>query len=138
MAEKLCKLKKKGGGELKETTLWTNSSPSSAFSAQTVSLSQTVNNFKFIKIIFYNSTSQDESTETIISTSKLKALSNNTNSANFYRGASPAYFSSNVAQIREFYYSNTTTIGFTSTFRVNNATSGSNSNCIPYKIIGIN
>ena len=34
------------------TTLWTNSSPSSAFSAQTVSLSQAFTNFDLIQIVY--------------------------------------------------------------------------------------
>lgn len=38
------------GGTLSETTLWTNPSPSSSFDTQTITLSQSVDNFKYLKI----------------------------------------------------------------------------------------
>lgn len=55
MAEKLCALKKKGGGELKETTLWTNSSPTSSF-AGSITLPD-ITPYKLIKVTFRVSTS---------------------------------------------------------------------------------
>lgn len=50
-----------GGGKatLKATTLWTNPSPSSSFSAQAVTLSESMYNFDFIKIYFRYSTSDN-------------------------------------------------------------------------------
>ena len=56
MAEKLCELKKKGGGELKETALWTNSSPTSSFASQTITLLD-ITPYKLIKVTFRVSTS---------------------------------------------------------------------------------
>jgi hypothetical protein len=52
MAEKLCELRKKGGGGGKytETSLWTNPSPTSDFAAQTVTLSDSIDNYKYIAI----------------------------------------------------------------------------------------
>lgn len=41
-----------GGGALSETVLWTNSSPSDNFSAQTVNLSDSVVNYKYLKFIY--------------------------------------------------------------------------------------
>lgn len=56
MAEKLCQLKKKGGGELKETTLWTNSSPASSFASSSQTLSD-ITPYKLIKVTYRVSTS---------------------------------------------------------------------------------
>lgn len=51
MAEKLCNLRKYGGGNsLKETVLWTNSNPGTQFAAQTVTLSHSLLDFDYIKI----------------------------------------------------------------------------------------
>ena len=41
-----------GGGGMSETTLWTNSSPTANFSLSTITLSQGISSFDFIKIIF--------------------------------------------------------------------------------------
>ena len=52
MSEKLCALRKVGGGtsQLTETTLWTNSSPNSSFALQDVTLSQSTSGFQYVKI----------------------------------------------------------------------------------------
>lgn len=58
MAEKLCELKKKGGGGAKytETSLWTNSAPTSSFSPQTITLSDDINNYEYIGVKFNTDT----------------------------------------------------------------------------------
>ena len=52
MSEKLCTLRTKGGGNLKETVLWTNSAPTSSFSAQNVPLSDSIDNYDYIKVAY--------------------------------------------------------------------------------------
>lgn len=52
-----------------ETTLWTNSSPTSSFGAQNVTLSQSIQNFNYIKIICRASTSVSTTSEAIYSKS---------------------------------------------------------------------
>lgn len=52
MSEVLAQLKQKGGGALKETVLWTNPSPNADYASATVTLSQSVENFDFIKIYY--------------------------------------------------------------------------------------
>lgn len=52
MAQTLCQLKKKGGGKMAETILWTNSAPTSNMGATTITLSQGLSNFKYLKIEF--------------------------------------------------------------------------------------
>lgn len=62
MAQSLCQLKKKGGNKVKEITLWTNGSPSSSFSNQTVSFNESYSDYSdipydYIEIQFKVSTS---------------------------------------------------------------------------------
>ena len=52
MSEKLAQLEKKGSGELKETVLWTNPSPNADYANATVTLSQSIQNFDFVKIYY--------------------------------------------------------------------------------------
>ena len=55
-----------------ETTLWTNSSPTSSFASQTVTLSQDIDNFDFLKITARASTTSDKRIGVIISVSDFK------------------------------------------------------------------
>jgi len=60
MSEKLCALRKiGGGGTLKETTLWTNSAPTSNFGSQIVTISEPISNFDIIYCKYRASTSND-------------------------------------------------------------------------------
>lgn len=52
MSEKLGTLEKKGGGKLKETSLWSNSNPSTASNSFTCTLSASITNFTFIRIYY--------------------------------------------------------------------------------------
>lgn len=60
----------KSGGS--ETTLWTNSSPTSSFSNQDISLNQSIDNFKYIAIYTRASTSYSTETVSIFSVSFVK------------------------------------------------------------------
>ena len=68
MAEKLCSLKKigGGGGSLTETVLWTNASPTSAFAAQVVTLSDDMNNYTYLKFEYRHSTTNSNLYEIIV------------------------------------------------------------------------
>ena len=48
MAETLCQLEKKGGGKLRETVLWTNPSPTTAFPITRQALSNSTDSFSYI------------------------------------------------------------------------------------------
>ena len=53
MSEKLASIEKKGGGKMSETVLWTNPSPSSNRSGtNTITLSESYENYDFIRIKF--------------------------------------------------------------------------------------
>ena len=79
MAEKLASLRKKGG-KMSETVLWTNPSPSSGFAAQTLSLSQDIDNFKYLKFVYgYSTTYNTEHLSFSISVDDFKKCVANNN-----------------------------------------------------------
>ena len=59
MSETLCTLRTKGGGGsgFDETVLWTNASPTSSFTAQVITLSESIDNYDFIKLEYRRTTS---------------------------------------------------------------------------------
>ena len=58
-----------------ETVLWTNNSPTSAFSAQTVTLSQSIDNFDYIKITYRGGTSNANEVHAIYPVSDIRKMS---------------------------------------------------------------
>lgn len=79
MAEKLCQLKKKGGGSLKETTLWTNPNPTSDYAADsTITLSQSYTAFDFIKINYKSIKNSSNILSTLMPVDDFSALTTNT------------------------------------------------------------
>lgn len=136
MAEKLCELRKKGGGggaEQVETVLWTNPSPSSTFAAQTVTLSESIDNFDYIAISYCQSTSYPIPSKIIYSVSDFKkSIQTATNDP--IVGLCVSDTSNSYG--RKAYYVNSTTIGFTLGYRWNSAYSTNNA-ANPISIIGI-
>ena len=140
MSEKLCELRKKGGGSGKytETSLWTNQSPSSAFAAQTVSLSDNLSKYKYVKVKFKfetSSTSDNAMGSFIVSVDEFKKATYNSynNIPTYMVGtANTSYHFS-----RYFEYVNDTSIYFSPAYTVNNANSN-NSRSIPLEILGLN
>ena len=58
MSENLATLRKNGGGgSMTETSLWTNSAPTSSFASQQITLSDNMTNYTYIKIKIRRSTS---------------------------------------------------------------------------------
>ena len=75
MAEKLCQIKKKGGKKesgFDETTLWTNNAPTSAFAAQTITLSDSIDNYDYIKISAVYSTASNTLATAMMSVADFK------------------------------------------------------------------
>lgn len=56
-----------GAGAPTETTLWTNSAPSTAFLTTTVTLSDDITNYDYIKVVGNSSTSDTKKTYAMIS-----------------------------------------------------------------------
>lgn len=50
MSEKLCTLRKSGGGKMKETVLWTNPNTTVGFASSNINLSDNISKYKFISI----------------------------------------------------------------------------------------
>lgn len=138
MAEKLCELKKKGGGGGKytETVLWTNPSPSSNFSAQTVTLSDSIDNYKYIKIKHKDSTTGSDILEVICSVADLKESIFNKGSVHAQL-AIDMQNSGNTLRSRAVGYVSSTSIQFSACYNCN-ATGSDNSCAIPLEILGLN
>ena len=56
-----------GGSSSSETTLWTNPSPTSELGAQTITLSDNISNYRYIKFVFNASNTTSEQYEVIFS-----------------------------------------------------------------------
>lgn len=115
-----------------ETTLWTNSSATSSFGAQNVTLSQSIQNFNYIKIICRASTSVSTTSEAIFSKSfVLSCVSGNAapRMALSTRTGSQSY-------VRIINYASDTQIYFDTAHK--RATSGdTNGYVIPTSIVGL-
>ena len=134
MSEKLCALRKKGGKgtEYTETSLWTNQSPSSSFASQNVSLSDSVSNYKYIKIRYnYSSSYSTIEVSGIISVDDLKKTTAGNRRVTLGLGQATA---GNSYYVRYVNYVSDTSINITN---VNAGSSGS-TDIIPLEILGLN
>ncbi len=113
MAQTLCQLKKKGGGKMAETILWTNSAPTSAQSTQDVTLSQGIDNFKYIKFIVRNSKSNANSIEVIYPIANVQSSAQTVNHMLITFGGVPDTTSYN--HIRRVYYKSNTVLNIGNT-----------------------
>ena len=137
MAKQLCELKKKGGGgEFKETVLWTNSSPTSNFNAQVITLTGgNISNYDYIQIKWrFSTTTSTEGNGVIVKKDDFVNMLYNAQSPRFAIGV---YFtSSDKSYFRGVYYSSDTKIGFNNTYGLGDS-SANNLNIIPLQIIGL-
>ena len=140
MAEKLCELRKKGGGGGKytETSLWTNQSPTSDFAGQSVTLSQSMDDFKYIKIVSaYNKNNLTYTGIEIIPVEELKKAPYPTSTYNvgYFIGSN----STSYNYARRVYYINNTSMQISSANLVTSGTGGTgNQMAIPLEILGLN
>ena len=130
-----------GGGSETETTLWTNPSPASAFSAQTITLSNAYTNYKRLRFYFRKSTS--DSTEYFVEYTKEeigKWWDGSTSTTFSPVGGMPYYRSgSNYASrvIRRAGASVTNQFWISAAYNMNSSGTGT-AYGIPTKITGIN
>lgn len=138
MAQTLCQLKKKGGGKMAETILWTNANPTSNMGTTTITLSQGLSNFKYLKIEFNYMTSSSS----IIFDSGLfptDAFKNVTQAA----AKQALLLARNDGTVggriyaRSIRYISDTSIGVSIPYVLNDTTSLPTSYLIPTKIIGV-
>ena len=136
MSEKLCALRKIGGGTLKETTLWTNPNPSASFGEQSVTLSDSILNYDYIKIEWAETTSALTNKSSIMaSASEFTKYKNPNNNAHtvcpglYGRGASIMY-------ARFIAYTSDTQIFFQNAVRLNSS-GVDNTSTIPLNVYGV-
>ena len=133
MAEKLCTLRKSGGG-MSKTVLWTNSSPTSAFAGQSVALSKGISDFKYLCIEVRYSTTDAGTLRYYYDTSELPTRVYNagvpTPSAGIWR--------TGIVHTRDMYYVDNTHFGFYDNKRIEGSSVTTNHNAlIPTQIIGL-
>lgn len=128
MAESLCQLKKKGGGKLKDTVLWTNSTPTSSFNSQTSVLSDSIANYTYIKIVHRKSTTDGNTTSVYIDPSDFSTNVNARNAIGWLVGS--------YAYQRTFSYNTDLKINFNVCYQ-SGTTTAANQNAIPVSIIGL-
>lgn len=129
--------KKGGGGELAETELWSNQSPASAFSAQTVTLSQSIDDFKYIKVYANISTSDTTEGCVIYEVDKFKTMN-----ADRYTQIGDITLKANgttagYSHIRSFVYISSNQVQFGNAWAWTNSSSATNTYTIPTKICGL-
>ena len=133
--------KKTGAGEsggMTETVLWTNPNPTASFSAQTVTLSESLRNYTYFKVVYRSSTTGD------IDFYVLFPVLGSGGDFMYYVGNSQAKgcisynISSGTARQRRLYINNTdgTEVGFTACQNVTSTTT-TNGALIPVYIYGV-
>lgn len=123
------------GSTPQETTLWTNPNPDTSFSAQTISLSQNISNFDYIKVEYKDNYSQDTATYKKDFYIKVSDWMNPYTSGGSKIFGIYAY--TNYAWCRQFTYTTETTLLISLAYRLNNQTNNGNG-VIPICIKGVN
>ena len=121
-------------GSMRKTLLWENPNPSNSFSSNTVYLSDIFNHYKFISVVFLESTVYSTyDIEIITPVEKLYLYGSGAIPAavqyNVYTGGNVRYFSSDDLDSDRLSFSDCTKIG---------GTGASNGALIPIKVYGIN
>lgn len=139
MSEQIAFLRKKGGGGGKytETSLWTNSAPTNSFSAQDITLSEGMSDFKYLKIRCAISTSSSTGIfEDIVLVTELSNTSsatvNNTRDRLVLGLGRDTY-----DYERAYYYVSNTSIHFNPAYQSGTSTTTA-TKIIPLEILGLN
>lgn len=124
-----------GGSQPTETTLWTNTSPSADFTATTVTLSESIQNFDYIKVMYKFNKSDSDSTAVGDMMTVADFVYCSTSSAvkqKLFLGAKL----DNYSNARSVIYNTNTKIDIGNSTRVNQS-GQNNAYTIPIKIVGI-
>lgn len=115
-----------------ETTLWTNSSPTSSFSDETVTISDDLNNYNYLKVEYRLSTANSTTSNAIISIEQL------INNGTFYDTGGKFAMCSRIdtPYARLMAYASSTTLKFGLAYKLY-STEITNSYVIPTNIYGI-
>ena len=134
MAEKLCELKKKGGGgKYTETSLWTNPSPNSNFAQTTLTLSDSMSNYKYLAFAFKGVTSSTTVVRAVVSVEDLGKMNITSNTPDIRLGGGDG----NYIYSRYVIKASDTTITFGGAYGTRTQTLD-NSKAIPVEILGLN
>ena len=137
MAEVLASLKKIGGNgeQYTETVLWTNPSPTASFAGQTVTLSDSIANYKYLKVkACYNGGYTNVAVSPLILVSEFMTIVPSTRRCTFNIGNSSA---GNSYYSRAVQYVSPTSISFTDDWALK-SNNTANTDVIPLEILGIN
>ena len=122
-----------GGSSPVETTLWENSSPTSSMTAQTITLSDDITNYDYLKVEYRQTTSVD-------TRSTLVFTVNDFIINGVYTEVSPKFTlglrGSSANQARPICYATNTTIYLQNCYAIG-ATNSASVSCIPLKISGV-
>lgn len=121
-------------GGFSETTLWTNSSPTSSFAAQSVTLSQSIQNFDYIRINYNLTKSNSTSGQVVYPSSYLASLT--ATSGNRINAGLTGGLNNNGNWVRTITAPSNTSIAFTTATR-GASSSSSSDNLIPTSIVGL-
>lgn len=119
-----------------ETTLWTNSSPTSTFANTTVTLSQSIENFDYIKFRIASTksnTAESYQAESIFSVADVKRSTTTTYAPQCIISSRST---SGGQYVRRFLYESNTSLSISSGQQIA-GTSGNNNYVIPLSIVGI-
>ena len=124
---------KTGGGALSETVLWTNPSPTSGFTSQSVNLSDNLTNYKFIKATWKISKSTSDEAAVIMSIDDF--LQTGLTQSDFLFTLT-SRISNNITAVRSCWYETDNKIHIGTGIDAGSSTTR-NDNCIPLKVFGL-
>lgn len=126
-----------GGKKYTETSLWTNPSPTSTFASQTVNLSESIDNYEYIKVKYVYATSATQiELVSILPVSEFKTYQINSTAGG--SGVLGMISATNSQYARSYFYANNGgSVAFAAAFQINSTTSN-NSWLIPIEILGLN
>lgn len=134
MSEVLAKLEKKGGA-LKDSTLWTNANPASAFAYQEVTLSDSIDNYDFIAFYYRGSTSNSTESFIIVSVDEFKKSSAST-TITAPRFMMAFYITGDGGYDKPAIYSSPTKVLYGTSYKTG-ASTYNNGMIIPTRIVGL-
>ena len=121
-----------GGGGMSETVLWTNSNPSSAFASQSISLSDDISNYEYIKIEYKRNATDANTVSMMMSVADFLTPQGTSNVK--ILGIHSVYANGNFC--RMLTYSSGTSLSFGVAYQCN-AAYNQNSASVPIKVIGV-
>lgn len=119
-----------GGGGMTETLLWQNDSPATQFGSKTITLSDSMDNYDYIKILYYVSSSANPSISLYVKPDEIS------DSTGENRRTISGYYGNRVLA-RFFYRNGDTQIFFSGAQQLNQAYSSSSS-IKPMAVYGVN